>query len=491
VYTSGKSAFPKLKEALSSGKSFEGLDLHGQLMLAQVAQEDNRSSFGAPLSMVMALETVRRSDGFQEGDPDAICLAAEKYMSMGAIEVAEPLIEQVLADFQNHPGGWFQKARLLLMKSSKAMRQASHYRILSEDADTLSAGEQYFEDLSYDEVAISQKLKQDAFEACVKAYGLLPDEKEYEQTAIQWSTDYGTLRTLRKSVRMFIVQEAGERCNPYRYDMDLHKKITARLRQMRKVKRDETQNINGSIPDDSETNQLMEQPLFSKSTDKIIVASYKELKKSTLTFQSGPKDWQLSALNFLRLLTSQEDYRLEVAEFVERLRSGYATRSGEYFGRFFEPDDPMTFRRSLLHEHLDVSMSRAEQRDLVRAVYTGWVSNVNGRRDEALLSIYDDEIRIKFAAGDYCGAYEAACMGEADGIYRRDDGHGALVIRRTAQHASLSLEGEMTGSLALTRVLEDESLKSVAENYYEDKMNEWYADDPVPFPEYLWPPDNN
>lgn len=488
AYAQATSRFSSIKEALTSGKTFEEIDIRGDVSLGQISRVDSDPKRSIPLHMAKALEKVRWSDRFQDGDPDAICHAAEQYMAAGAIEVAEPLVEQVLEADPNHPGGWFQKARLLLKKSDLATRQASHYRFLSEEADVLSAAEQHYEDLASDEAGNSLNLRLEAFDACVKAYSLLPDGAAYEQSAIRWSSDYGTLRNLRHSVRKFIVQEAGERCNPYRMDGSIHERINARLGRTKKMVWDETRQTHDWVPDIDEMERLAAQPLFSENTDKMIVAAYKELMERSWTYFD--RDYvRLSALNFIRLLMSESEYRQEVTDFVESIKSGIASRSGAYFGPFYGPDNGMTCWRLALHEHLDAILSRSEQRDLVRSLYEGWCKEVQHRRDEALLSIYDDELRLRFDAEDNVGAFQIACLAEKDGIYRRDDGYGALVLRRTAQRAALILGAETSVGPLVSGYLEDEALKSVAEKYYDDQMQNIYFDDPDPFPEYLFSPD--
>lgn len=495
AYTWAKTRFPRLKEVLASGNAFEEIDLQGCLSLVQPGNDDQYSKPGIPLHMAKALEGVRWSDGFQNGDPDAICVAAEKYMAAGAIEIAEPLIEQVLGAAPNHPGGWFQKARLLLKKSEHAARQASLFSFMSDEADTLSTAEGHYEELAYDEVDASQNLRRQAFEACVKAYSLLPDRKEYECSAIRWSSDYGTLRSLRVSIETFIVREAGERCNPYLWESGLRERIDARLGRTRKLVfhpgHEGVAPSNEWVAAPDEMARLSARPLFSDVTDKVIVTAYKELMAPYGHFLDNRTSLQLSALNFLRLLLPQEEYRREVTGFVELLKSGYAPDCGEYFGPFSDPDAPLSLWRLVLHEHLDAVMTRAEQRDLVRTVYAAWVSKVNQRRDEALSSIYGDEIRLRFAAGDDRGAHQIASEAETDGIYRRDDGYGALVLRRTAQRAASSLGGTVWEYPSVVGHLRDDGMKKIAEAYYDTLLSEWDSlDGPVPFPEYLWNPDD-
>jgi hypothetical protein len=293
---------------------------------------------------------------------------------------------------------------------------------------------------------------------------------------------------------IFIVQEAGERCNPFRCsDWGLRERIEARLGRTQECLFHPGDEGSGPlrewVADPEKMSRLAGLPLFSETTDEMIFAAYKELTSPHGLVVDNQTHLQLLALNFLRFLAPDADYRREVTDFVESLRSGYAPRSGEYFGPFPGPYDLASWRMAL-HEHLDTIMSRSEQRDLVRDIYAGWVAEVNRRRDEALSSIYDDEVRIRYAAGDLLGAYQAACQAEADGIYSRIDGYGAHVLRRMAQHAARSLGERVADYPSVIDHLEDDRMKLVADAYCEDMLSQWDAlEGPDPFPEHLWPED--
>jgi hypothetical protein len=117
-------------------------------------------------------------------------------------------------------------------------------------------------------------------------------------------------------------------------------------------------------------------------------------------------------------------------------------------------------------------MSVDQQRDLVRKIYTRWAAAVNSMRDYALLSIYDDEVRRLFADGDLLGMHRAACQAETEGVYRRDDGWGALVLTRAAEHAARKLGNATTRPESIVRHLEDEAMRRVGLKYYDRLLSE-------------------
>ena len=200
-------------------------------------------------------------------------------------------------------------------------------------------------------------------------------------------------------------------------------------------------------------------PLFSEDTDAMLPLAYEEFKKCALI--ENFVGLQLAALNFLRVLAPSDVYHQEIKEFAYTLRFGYPHTNGFYFGAFPGNEDPGN-RRKVLHEHLSAIMSPAAQRDLVGHIYAKWNNDVEMRRQAAVTSIYDEEIRSLFDAGDILAAYEAACKGEAQGIYRRDEGWGAL---------TMALGGSETVAENIRKHLADVEMRSFAENWY----NDYYA----------------
>jgi hypothetical protein len=482
AYQHAKSQFPKLRQALQSGKAFHEMSLKQMMSSTHSGQASNTSAPAAPLHIVRALEKVRWSEEYQEGNPDAICIAAEHYLAAGAMEIAEPLIQEVLDVHSEHPGGWFQKSRLQLEKSKQAARKATRYKVMSEDADVLSAAERHYEELAFDEADASRSLEDQAFETCITAYKLLPDNKSYEQSAIKWSRDYGTLRELRHRMLLFIVSMAAKRCDPNAYNSPVFERVRARLGRVKKY----DPKTGGSTPDLDKITELSALPLFSADTDALVLSAYDELMNKSHWGHFDRTALRLNSLNFFRLLAPKPVYHDEVEKFVEDLKRGIPEDSCRYFGVFSDPEW-LTGWRNTLHEHLDAVMSRHEQRELVRELHRAWVTDIEKRRDDALLSIYDDELRMKFDASDPLGAFDVAVRGENEGIYRRDDGHGALVLRRTAQHAELAADKKYSSNATIRYLLQDQSLQSVAEEYYDQCLAESDPiDGPDPFPEYLY-----
>lgn len=472
AYNSAHQRFPKLSDALSTDQPLEDIDLTNMIPSVIPADIYETSTPVIPLHLAKCIEEVRWSDRFQEDDPAAICLVAESYIELGALDISEALIEQAFAQTPEHAGVWFQKSRLLMKKSAKAMQQASHYQLSSEYADPMSAAESHWEEMAMEEASLAQDLRNNAFEACVKSYGLLPDSKNYERSAIEWSHDYGSLRELRHRILIFIVQEAGRLCNPYGSHGELHDRIEARLGRTQKL------HLPSMVwsEDPEKMARLAALPLFSETTDIVLVSAYKELMTSHWSV-FDKTHLQLLALNFMRLLAS-DDYPVAVTNFVDRLKMAHASDSGRYLGPFsgFSDEDDAGWR-TVLHEHLDAVMIRQEQRELVREVYGKWIAWVSKTRDDTLSSLFDDEIRIRFAKEDKMGAYATACQAEDDGIYRRNEPNTALVLRRMAQWASQAPGAEQpkVDATRLQQHLDDKDMEHLAEEHF-DKAYDWNGD---------------
>jgi len=345
--------------------------------------------------------------------------------------------------------------------------------LMGEHWRAAGAAETQWEGMAMEEAGLSQDLRNSAFEACVKAYALLPDNNNYERAAIEWSNDYGALRKLRHRILVFIVQEAGKLCNPYGSYDDLHDRIQARLGRTKKL---DLASMQWS-EDPEKMARLAALPLFSESTDDVLVSAYKELMPGPWS-DKATIPLRLSGLNFMRLLTPN-DYPTFVADFIERLRMTRPSEASEYLGPFsgFSSKGYASWR-TVLHEHLDAVMPRKDQRELVRGVYGKWIEWVEKERDETLCSLFDDEIRIRFSENDIIGAYKTACKAEDDGIYRHDDAHGALVLRRTAQWVSQISEDDPSdiNALRLKKHLDDNDMKHLAEEHFDMKY-EWDGND--------------
>jgi len=128
AYSWANKSFPKLSKALSAGQSIKDIDLSDILSSGDPLDIDVETATVIPLHLAKCIEEVHWSDSFQEDDPSAISLAAEKYIELGALDIAEALIELALVQNPDHAGAWFQKSRLLLKRSAKAAQHASFFR---------------------------------------------------------------------------------------------------------------------------------------------------------------------------------------------------------------------------------------------------------------------------------------------------------------------------------------------------------------------------
>lgn len=472
AYAVAKDNFPALQAVLTSGRKFEDMDLFAELLAPPTFPEVHAVEDGKPalsLYMVQLTEKLIESEAFAARDPDALCLAAEHFATLGDDKRAWELVDEVIADAPDHPGAWYQKARLLLKQAAEGRRAAARMRMLSEEGEALSATESHFEEMAGDEVVSAQNLRRQAFDASLKAFCLLPGWVIYEKAAIKWSHDYGTLRQLRCKILEFIIREAGERCNPYWESGDLYERIEARLGRTREMVFPPRPGYTGPgfewVAAPEKMARLSALPLFSEDTDKMLPLAYEEFKKCGVN--ESFLGLQLSALNFLRVLAPSDVYRREVKEFADSLSWGYPHIVGWYFGVFPGHKDPGD-RRKVLHEHLGSIMSPAAQRDFVGRIYTRWQDDVEKRRQEAVVSIYDEEIRSLFAAGDILAAYQVACRGEAEGVYRRDEAWGALTLRRLAQYGAAAAGGIDNSPEIIRQHLADTAMRDLAEDWYDD-----------------------
>lgn len=486
AYGDAQAKFPALIEALSSGAAFESVDLRQFLGPAGRNGASPQAPRPLPLHAARQLEGERWSDAFQSGEPNAICRLAEQYIDVGALQEANSLIDGILEDAKDHPGAWFLKARVLLREAGRVQRAGALFRIISKEADPLSPAEQHYEDLAFGEAMNVEALHRAAFDACVKALGLLSDTKSYEASAVHWSKDYGALRALRQEALRFVVAQAGERCNPYRNDSEIGARVKARLQAMRMLARQQGANAGHQVHTHSKKMRRRirseAEPLFSELTDRVVLAAYYELTEFSGAFVQNLSRLRLVALNFLRLVLPHDAYCQEVEKFVSALKVEYPPEAAQVFGRFQGPDDLGAWRLNL-HAHLDAILSRTEQRELVRGLYRAWRNSVDRQRDDALRAIYDDDIRLQFDAGDPLGAYRIARAAESDGIYRRDDGHGALLLRRTAQRVLRTTGSPAADIQAAQNHVADAEMRSVAEAHYDDLLND---SDGYAVPEYLW-----
>ncbi len=489
AYGQARDKFSKLEEVLTSGRPFEAIDLFAELLVQPQETETQivDSALPAiPLYMVQQREKALESEAYEAREPDALCLAAEHFATLGDNKRAWELIEEVFATTPDHPGAWTQKARVLLQQAKEGRRAAARFRMLSEEGEALSATEAHFEEMAESEFLSARELRRQAFDACLKAFSLLPAGALYEKAALNWSHDYGTLRQLRCRILEFIVREAGEFCNPYWESSELYERIEARLGRTRDIVFPPRPEYTGHdfeyVESPEKMARLSALPLFSESSDRMLLLAYEELKKFPLI--EDTVGLQLLALNFLRVLAPADVYQREAQEFADNLTWSNPHTAGWYFGGFPGHNDPGD-RRKVLHEHLSSVMSPAEQRDFISHIYDRWQIDVKKRQQLAVLSVYDEEVRSHFAAGKILESYEVACKGEAEGVYRRNDGWGALTLTRLAQHAATVLGGN-NSSESVRQHLADTAMRDLAEDWYEDYyQNQPDDEEGIPFTIHL------
>lgn len=464
--------YGKMASMLTSGEPLEELDLSQIVPGDGLGWTFESSMPQVPMHFLQAIQKDRSDAAFQAGEPDAICRVAERYAEAGALEVAESLIGQTLEDNPDHAGCWFQKAHLLIRRSETAQRNAARYRFLGEESEALSAAEGHWDMMAGEELGLSHDFRRQAFDACVNAYKRLSDMDVYQNTALKWTSGHGALRQLRLKVLRFIVQHAGMMCDPYKDEWDtVHRRICARL---------EIKGDNGSkIGPDAV--RLSKQPLFDEIADNAIFEAYRELMR-TLEPGGEANFLRLQALNFLRFVAPKE-YSREVATFVDQLNVAYPEIACAYVGEFDGLQSSLIGPnwRTTMHEHLDTIMSRREQRELVRLLYGKWIENVEAQRDRALSSLFDDEIRIRFSHEDRKGVFEAASTASSEGIYKNEDGHGALVLFCAAKYANGG-KASKSQKQSIEAVLGDQELRRLARHQFETVHDDWEA----PPPEFLW-----
>lgn len=481
AYAYAAPRFEQIKPALLAGGDINSVELPFSLVRPEQRQKASEH-VALPLSLIEAIDRVRDTLEFQAGDPNATAKVIEGYIELGATQIAHGLLDDALADYPEHPGLWFQKARLLLALSENQYTLAGSYSRWSEESEPLSAAENHWQDLAFETQGQADSLRDSVFDVCVRAFGYLPDNKAYEASASKWSRDYGELRKLREKILLYIVHDAGRKCDPHRGRLDkLHDKVLARLGSLTKWEPG-----SGSIIDEERTASLAAEPIFSAETDKLVVSAYKELFGEHPWVITEYASVRLSALNFLRIYLPTDEYRAEVEKFVQVIRQVHCSD----ITRFLAPYDGLQASfaplfRIVLHEHLDAVLTKREQRELVRETYKRWADWVRQFGEDTVKSIYDDEIRHHFGSQDYEAAYRTACDAEEAGNYRRDVGHGALMLKATATWLLENTSGDRIESNLLEKArshLADRAMCDLAREHYEQV----YDDDEYPTPELFY-----
>lgn len=464
-YATASESFRSLNNALQQMDSFDHTDLDRELGLRLMPDRDPTPSYhDLNIKEMRALEAARQRPDFQSGTPDGISILVEQYIDAGALEIAQLHLQKAMEEHPKHAGLWFQKARLLLALSVRSSREQRRYSLMSREADALSAAEVHWGGMEEEEATTGRNYREEVFSVCLKAYSLLPSNEAYEREAQRWSNDFGRLRELRLQVTRFLVAEAALRCGPlWEGGSEFEKRKLERLNVATAVRP-----LPSYKSKREKTSKRVKEPLFSAETDQAVLQSYDELIRNPLLFSK--LQVRYAALAFIRLLRPSE-YASEIQKFLSELKTAAPTVACAFFGPFDGSQVTMgPSERTMLHEHLDLVMTRNEQRELLRESYGRWKAQIDAQMVSAAASTYDDEIRICHARKDYLGAYEAACDAEKRGVYRRDDGHGALMLYRAAQWAALtSAKGpnKLIEKKAGDSHLSDKKLRLTAQQYFE------------------------
>lgn len=440
-YGRATSDFGSLEEALASAPSLGDIDLTKELAKRSDRMPESVRPAAKPLRLVRFIEDIRASEEFQEGSPDAVCKLVERYIDVGALKIAEGLLEQAFAQTSSHAGLWFQKARLLLAKAERETAAASRYRMMEGESDALSAAEQHWGYMAEERENDAVTLRLQVFDVCVEALKLLPDRKGYDEAGRMWSTGWESTNALRRQILINVVREAGLRTDPYRPFGGVEDKVLARFGRLRTIKPGL-----GFVVDHEECERLSVGPLFSEAKDAVLIAAYDELMADSLLWELRPR-LRLLALNYVRLIAPKR-HPAEVGRFVEDLRNMSGERACDIVGPFDAiPVAGDVQWRVVMQEHLDAVMDRAAQRELAIDLHRRWMQWMERMQAETLASMYVDDARLHFTAGRWAEAYKVACEGEEKGVLKRSDGMAAFVLRQTALAAAKAANEE--GHLAL------------------------------------------
>jgi hypothetical protein len=469
VYGRATSDFGTLETALASATSLGEIDLIKELANRLDRPSDDERAAPKPLRLVQFIEDIRGSEEFQEGAPDAVSRIVERYIDVGALKIAEGLLDQAFSQTTDHAGLWFQKARLLLAKSEREGREVSHYRMLEGESEVLSAAERHWGEMADDHISRMMELRLQVFDVCVEALRLLPERKGYDEAGRKWSTGWESTNDLRRQILIHVVREAGLRADPYRPFGGIQDRVFARLGRLRRFAPPR-----GFVVDPSECERLSAEPLFSADKDPVLMAAYDELMADTLTWQIRP-GLRLLALNYIRLI-APERHAAEVALFVEDLKMMGGERACGIVGTFDPiPVDGEVQWRVVMNEHLDAVMSRAAQRELAIDLHRKWMAWVEQMKSETVADMYIDDARMHFQAGRWSEAYKIACEGEEKGFLTRSDDMAAFVLRQTALAAAKAAHEEGDDALVeeiVARHLRDREMADLAQSHlsrYEDE----------------------
>lgn len=478
VYGRATSDFGTLEEALASAPSLGEVDLTKELARRSDKSSDDEKPAHKPLRLVQFIEDIRGSEEFQEGSPDAVSKIVERYIDVGALKIAEGLLEQAFSQTSDHAGLWFQKARLLLAKSEREGKQAAHYKMLEGESEVLSAAERHWGDMADDHLSQMMNLRLQVFDVCVEALRLLPEPRAYNEAGRKWSTGWESTNDLRRQILIHVVREAGLRADPYRPFGGIQDKVFARFGRLRRFNPPQ-----GFVVDPDECERLSAEPLFSADKDPVLMAAYDELMADSFIWQIRP-GLRLLALNYIRLI-APDRHPAEVALFVEDLKMMGGERACGIVGTFDPiPVDGEVQWRVVMNEHLDAVLDRAAQRELAIELHRKWMARVEQMQSETVADMYIDDARLHFQAGRWSEAYKIVCEGEEKGFLKRSDDMAAFVLRQTALAAAK--EAHERGDAALVeeiaaRHLRDRKMADLARSHLSRYEDEDYIPSETPF----------
>lgn len=468
-YGRAVSDFGALEEALLAAPTLGAVNLTEELAKRSERATVTEQQPAKALRLVRFIEDIRGSEEFQDGSPDAVCKIVERYIDVGALKIAEGLLDQAFTQTDNHAGLWFQKARLLLAQSEREASAASRYRFMEEESEALSAAEQHWGYMADDHEGQAVDLRLKVFDVCVEALRLLPSRGGYGEAGRKWSTGWESMNNLRRQILINVVREAGLRTDPYRPFGGVENQVLARHGRLKTFKPEL-----GFVVDREECERLSAGPLFSEAKDAVLIAAYDELMADHMIWEIRPR-LRLLALNYIRL-TAPDRYAGEVAHFVEDLK----VMGGEAACSIVGPFDAIPVAgevpwRIVMTEHLSAIMDRAAQRELAIDLHRRWMAWVEQMQAKTVAAMYVDEARLHFVAGRWHEAYKVACEGEEKGVLQRSDDMAAFVLRQTALAAAKAAHD--AGDRALmeeiaARHLRDSGMANLARahlNCYEDE----------------------
>ena len=477
LYGCSVGQFDALEEVISSASSLEEIDLVAQLAISKrsVLQPNWAPETNNPLHLIRFIEDLRESKAYQEGSPDAVCKMVEHYIDIGALKIADVLLRQAHIGDPKHAGIWFQKARLLLALSAQERKAVSHYRMLKEEADPLSAAESNWREMVDQHAVHGADFRREVFGTCIEALHRLPDKAGYIEMSSRWTAGAESATELRRDILLAVVREAGLNTDPHHSSSILHDKVLARLGRLR------TLELGVGMTRDAETTaKLVAEPLFDSKADIILVSAYDEIMAMPFMKWNplAQVRLRLVALNFVRWLAPAR-YAEEVAAFADNLRSLDGQTACEILGPYDGFPDSEHWR-NVMHEHLDAAMDRSVQRRLIEEFYEKWMTEVSRNRAATLRSVYVDDACRLFTEGAWAEAYETACEAEARNLLRRETASEAYILRQIALGAAKAAK-EAGDNLRLAEIIErhisDQRMADLASNY----MDEFVDEEGVPF----------